>query len=100
MEYNGRKWRRGPVCTAEPLAMPAPPVGPTHASPRKRLGQTSLTWLIVADRRTHSRRCRVARVGGWYVDSRPASWILGLRRSCFCTESILEESRHVVAGGQ
>lgn len=49
-----------------PLLLPPPSyMGCTYASPRKRLGQTSLMWLSVAARRTHSKRCSEDSVGGW-----------------------------------
>lgn len=55
-----------PCPPAAPLLFPPPSyVGCTYASPRKRLGQTSLMWLSVAARRTHSKRCSEDSVGGW-----------------------------------
>lgn len=39
-------------------------------------------------------------MGGWYWGTRAAPWILGLRRSCFCSESILKQSGHCGGWGQ
>lgn len=65
----GKRWCQLCPCRtlreAPLLLPPPPPVGCTYASPRKRLGQTSLTWLTMAARRTHSKRWRWASVGGW-----------------------------------
>lgn len=52
----GKRWR---TPGEAPLLFPPPlNVGGTYASPRKRLGQTSLTWLSMGARRTHSKRWR------------------------------------------
>lgn len=55
----------GLFCYSHPSAIPSPDMGLTYASPKKRLGQTSLMWVSVAVRRTHSNRCSEASVGGW-----------------------------------
>lgn len=39
-------------------------------------------------------------MGGWYWGTRAAPWILGLWRSCFCSESILKQSGHCGGWGQ
>ena len=70
VERDGWRQRGYQLC---PLALeeapllfpPTPTVDRTYASPRKRLGQTSLMWLSTAARRTHSKRCSEASVGGW-----------------------------------
>ena len=71
MKRDGRRQRGCQLCSSQALGKgplllpPAPTVARTYASPRKRLGQTSLMWFNMAARRTHSKRCSEASVGGW-----------------------------------